>query len=141
MISTDVNYLAVVVGAVINMALGAFWYSNAGFGKTWAALSGLGNLSPSQMEEMKKKGNKSMGFMALTALVMTFILANVIDWAEASTLSEGAQVGFGVWLGFLATSMLGIVLWDNKPFKLYVINTSYYLVTLVVVGAMLAVWA
>lgn len=134
------NYLAVFVGAVINMAVGAFWYSSAGFGKQWAALMGFGNLTPSQLEEMKKRGNKSMAYMAIGALVMTFILANVINWADASTLSEGAQVGFWVWLGFLATSMLGIVLWDSKPFKLYAINTSYYLVTLVVVGAMLAVW-
>lgn len=39
--AVSINYLAVVVAAVVSMGLGAFWYSPLGFGKMWMNLSGI----------------------------------------------------------------------------------------------------
>ncbi|MBI3026774.1 DUF1761 domain-containing protein, partial [Candidatus Woesearchaeota archaeon] len=49
-------------------------------------------------------------------------------------------LGFWVWIGFLATTQIGMVLWEGKPIKLYIINTLHYLVVLAVMSAILAVW-
>lgn len=139
MISGDVNYLAVVIAAVVNMAVGAYWYSPAGFGKQWAALMGWND--PAKMDAMKKGATKSYVFMFIGALVMAFVLANVVRAFGAVTLMEGAIVGFWIWLGFAATIQVGAVVWDMKPVKLFWINTLYSLVTLVINGALLAMWA
>ena len=34
----NINYIAVLVGIIINMALGALWYSGIAFGKQWMAI-------------------------------------------------------------------------------------------------------
>ncbi len=139
MISGDVNYLAVLIAAVVNMAIGAFWYSPAGFGKQWSAL--MGWTDPAKTDQMKKGAGKSYAWMFVASLITMFVLANVARLAGAATMMQGAVVGFWIWLGFVATTQIGSILWDMKPAKLFAINTLYSLVTLVVNGALLAVWA
>lgn len=139
MITGDVNYLAVVIAAVINLAIGAWWYSPAGFGKQWSALMGWGE--GAKMEAMKKGAAKSYIWGFVTALVTAFVLANVVRAFGAVTLVQGATIGFWMWLGFAATIQIGSILWDLKPPKLFFINTLYSLVTLVINGALLAMWA
>ena len=60
--------------------------------------------------------------------------------ARRSRPSLGAVVGFMNWLGFLAFLQLGVVTYEKKPFSLFLINTGYQLVTLVVMGAILSRW-
>lgn len=52
----------------------------------------------------------------------------------------GAQVGFWIWLGFIAASSLSAVLWEGKKPVIYYIYNSYMLLSLLVFGGMLAVW-
>ena len=138
MSSVDINYLAVLVAGAVSMALGAFWYSPAAFGKMWMQLSGLTEAS---MDEAKKKGmSKLYGIAFIGSLVMSYVLAHFVDYAEATTVSDGLQIGFWTWLGFSATLRLGSVLWEGKPVKLYILNTAYDLINLLVMGAILAVW-
>ncbi len=59
--------------------------------------------------------------------------------SQATTAMEGMMVGFWAWLGFVATIMLGKVIWEMTPVKLYGINVAYYLVSLLLMGAILAV--
>jgi len=133
MLEVDVSYLPVLVAAAIGMAVGAFWYSPALFGKAWAKLAGV----------LPKKKGMAKSYIAGFAgqLVTAFVLAAFIASLGASTAAEGMKVGFWVWLGFLATSMLGMILWENKPPKLYLINSAYSLVQLGVMAAVLAAWS
>lgn len=135
----NVNYLAVLIAAVVNMAIGAYWYSPAGFGKEWSKL--MGWTSSEKIKEMKRGASKSYAWMFVASLLMMCVLANVIRWAGAVTLMEGAMIGFWMWLGFITTTQVGVILWDQKPVKLYMINTLYSLVALIVTGAILAMWA
>ena len=137
--AVDINYLAVLVAAVAAMAIGAFWYSPIGFGKQWMKLS---EMTEKKIEDEKKKGmGKTYAVAFAGTLVMSFVLAYFVDYTQAMTIAEGIQAGFWLWLGFIATVQLGIVLWEGKPIKLYLINSAHYLTTLVVMGAILAVWA
>lgn len=138
MVIADVNFLAVIVSAVIAMAIGAFWYSPFGFGKQWSAL--MGWTSKKDTEDMKKGATQSYVWGFVAALVTAYVLAVVLGWAVATSVAEGLQVAFWVWLGFFATTQVGAMLWDRKPFKLFAINTGFNLVALLVQGALLAIW-
>ena len=70
-----------------------------------------------------------------------FVLSHLLSFLNASTLNQALQTAFWVWVGFIATVMLGSVLWENKPWKLYAINAFHYLVTLLAMGAILTVLA
>lgn len=132
-----INYLAVLVGAIINMVIGFIWYGPL-FGKAWMKLLGF---TKADMERAKEKGmGKTYALGFLSGLVMVWVLAMFVGWLDLQTAAEGARVGLTVWLGFIATTFLGSILWEGKPKKLYYINVGYYLVSLAIVGAVLAIW-
>jgi hypothetical protein len=131
MLFENINFIALLAAAVVNMIVGSFWYSPAGFGKLWIKLSKV---------EMGK--NKNMGLMyALTfvgSLMQAFVLSRIIMYAGAADMISGAKIGLLVGLGFLATTSLNNVVFGGKPLKLYYLDLGYYLVVLVINGALLA---
>lgn len=127
----EVSYTAVVVAAVVSFIIGFLWYSPLLFGKMWMRLMGL---TEQKMKEAKKGMAKTMAFGFIATLVMSYVMAHIIGFSGAATATEGAMGGFWVWLGFVATIMLGSVLWESRPFSLYLINSLHYLVVLVVMG-------
>lgn len=134
-----INYWAVLVSGVLGMIIGGLWYSPAVFGKMWMTLSGL---TPEKMEECKKKGmTKQYVLQLIAVLVMTSVLACIVRNAGAITLSSGLYVGFYTWLGFIAPVTLGSILWEGKPWKLWLINNAHYLIVLLISGAILAIWS
>ena len=133
-----VNYLAILVVSIVSFIIGMLWYSPLLFGNVWVKLMGF---NEEDIKKAKEKGMaKNMIVVFISVLVMTYVLAYLIDLLAYSDAGSGAILGFIIWLGFLATSMLGSVLWEGKPAALYLINTSHYLVVLVVSGAILGVW-
>ena len=134
----DVNYLAVLAAAIASMVVGFVWYGPL-FGKQYMAIM---KFDKKKMNEAKKKGmGKTYALAFLTSLIMAYVLAHFVSYVEAKTIADAAVLGFWLWIGFFATTQLGMVLWENKPVKLYVINTLHYLVSLAVMAAILAVWA
>ncbi|MBI3589475.1 MAG: DUF1761 domain-containing protein [Candidatus Liptonbacteria bacterium] len=136
-----INYLALIVATASSMAIGFLWYGPL-FGKTWMALSGI---TPDKVEASKAKGmGKVYALNALGALVMSYILAHALVFANAylhsSGLSSGVMVGFLNWLGFIAPVTLGPTLWEGKSWKVWFLNSGYYLVSLIIMGSILALW-
>jgi hypothetical protein len=55
----EINYLAVLVAALVSMVIGGLWYSPLLFGNIWMKLSGI---TQKDVEKAKKQGMmKSMG--------------------------------------------------------------------------------
>lgn len=133
----DMNYLAVLAAAIAAMTIEFLWYGPL-FGKEWKKLMGFTDKS---MKEMKMTPMQAMIGGFVTTLIMSYILAHFIDYTQSATFADGAVAGIWIWLGFIATVQLGIVLWEGKPVKLYAINTLHYLAALIVMGGILAVWA
>lgn len=129
--------VAVVVAAVFSMVLGFFWYSPTLFGKQWKRLMGL---TEQKLEAAKKEMGKVYTISFIGALVMGYVLGMVVKLAYSMTPVGGMKVGFGVWLGFVAPVQMTEVLFGGKKWNLYYINTGYQLVSLMIMGAILAVW-
>jgi hypothetical protein len=138
-----INYLAVLVAAVAYFFIGAIWYMVL-FGKPWGKLMGFDKLSKKEQDAKKKTMGRSMVFnflaVLLTTYCMAFSVASGASFYHVSGVVLGLQTGFWIWLGFIVTSQINIVLWDGKPFKLYLINVGYYLVSYLAVATILAVW-
>ena len=127
----DVNLVAVLVASIVGMIVGFVWYGPL-FGKTWAKLMKI------DMSKGKKKGMaKNMVAMFIAVIVTNYVLAHILAFTGASTVSDALMVGFWTWLGFYATTLLGTVLWEGKPVKLYLINVIHYLVILLISSAII----
>ena len=50
-------------------------------------------------------------------------------------------MGFLVWLGFFVTTKLGMVLWEGKPFSLFLLHAFHDLFAMVLIAGLLAAWA
>ncbi len=136
-----INYLAVVVAAAASIILGFLWYGPL-FGKPWMKLVGM---TKEKIDADKKKGmGKTYALMTLGTLVMAYVLAHTTEFAMTYTKTYGVTGGFmsGIWtwVGFVAPVKMGDQLWGNKPWKLFLIEGGYYLVSLVVMGIILATW-
>ncbi len=134
-----INYLAVLLAAIASMVLGFLWYGPI-FGKKWIALM---RFTPEHMAAAKKKGmGKQYSLMMLGALLMSYILAHAVIFANTYLMTSGAGAGISVgvlnWLGFIAPVTLGSVLWEGKSWTLWTLNAGYYLVSLMIMGAILA---
>ena len=129
-----INWLAVLVAAIIRMAVGFAWYSPPLLLKPWQALTGV---TP---ETMKAGLGKAMVVDVIASLIMSFALANIIVGANITDWLNGALAGFWVWLGFMATLLVSLWGYENRSLKLIAINLGNNLIALVLMGALLAVW-
>lgn len=138
MSATGVNYLAILVSAIIIFALGGLWYSPVLFAKRWVALQ---NRTMEQMKEMNA-GGAGMKFVEvfICGLLTAWVLAIVISHYGAMTLGGGAFVGLVCWIGFAGATSYGSALFSFKPRALWAIDSGFNLVAFVVAGAILAVW-
>ena len=118
---------------LFNFFLGGLWFSPPMFGKLWVSLI------DKKRDELMNPG-KAMALSSICSLVMTFFLAYFIALTAADTFLGGMTVGAFAWLGFTAATSMNNVIFEGKPFKLYIINASYYLVGLAVSGGVLAIW-
>lgn len=128
------NPWAVLGAGAAKFIIGGVWYSKALFAKEWTKLSGL------KEAQMKSGAAQAMMVEFLGNLLMAFVLAYAIRYAQAQGIGQGMMVGFYAWLGFVATVTVGSVAFEKKPLKLFFINNGFQLLSMVVMGAILVRW-
>lgn len=128
----QVNWLAIVVGALVNMVVGFLWYGPL-FGKTWMAMIGK------SMDEIESDSTMYL-FSTVSALITAFVLALVVAAFGASTLTGGAVLGGLVWVGIGATATLVYSIFEGPPLSVWTLHAAYQLVVFVIMGAIFAVW-
>ena len=82
---------------------------------------------------MKKKASKSYLINFVSVLITAYVLGVFIDMNGDLSAAGGISVGFLAWIGFIATIQLGGILWEGKPWKLWILNSSYHLVSFLVI--------
>jgi len=128
------NLWAVLVSALILWILGAVWYSPALFANPWMAALGIVPGGP------KKGLAAGMISSFLGDLLVAFVLLHFVLWSGAETAATGAFIGFVSWLGFIAATQFPQGIYESRPPRLFVINSGYWLVGLLIIGGLLAVW-
>lgn len=136
---SGINFWAVLVAFVINVGLGAFWYSPGGFGKKWSKLSGV-----NMMKIPKDEANRAIVYVAIASLVQTVVLAIVLNSLDVASgthpLTNGLVAGVVLWLGFIAATTVGTTLYMRKSWKLWWLNSSFFLVVMAINSVILATW-
>ena len=131
-----INYLAVIAAAVAVIGTGMLWYGPL-FGKPWMELMGF---TPESMKRMKMKPGTAMTLSSFASLVMVYVLAHFAAALSAEDALSSLALAFLIWFGFIATTMVNSVIYEEKPWKLYLINLGYYFVALLVASVIIALW-
>ncbi|HUS12595.1 MAG TPA: DUF1761 domain-containing protein [Pyrinomonadaceae bacterium] len=133
-----IKYAAVIVATLVHFILGGLWYSPLLFGNKFLQIIGW---TPQQLEQMQAKGPaKELIVAFVTSLILVYVLAHFVQNTKANNAMAGIQTAFWLWLGFIATTNIATVLFEQRPLGLYLINAGYQLVACALAGAILAVW-
>lgn len=137
MYGITLNYIAIVVAAVVAFIIGGLWYSPFLFGNAWVKAHGFGE---ADLARMKTQAGRSYITMFALTIVMAAVLAILIGLTGIVRWQGGAKLGALCWLGFAATIGLSSAMFGGKKLTTYFIDASYQLVYIVVMGALLAAW-
>jgi hypothetical protein len=128
----SVNWLAVLVAALAGFIVGSLWYGPL-FQKPWMAATGM----------TKEKGAQaSMPLIFGGAYVLNVLGA----FGIAVVLGNQGGVGAGLHVGafaaffFIATALGVIYLFEQRPFKLWLIDAGYQVVNFAAMGAVIGAW-
>ncbi len=130
-----INIWAVVVVWLINIIVGAFWYSPKGFGKLWTKYSGV-----DIMKIPQKEANRAISFVALSGLIQAVALAVILNSLGVTTAGEGIVAGLVLWFGLTAATTVGVTLYARRSWKFWWLNASYFLVVMIINSIILAIW-
>ena len=129
-----VNYLAVVIAAIVAWLAGAVWYMT--FGKTWMAALGT---TAEKMAEARSRPGALLPFIYAFAaeLVMAWVLAGLIGHLGRPTLRAGVISGTFCWLGFVITTLIVNNSLARRDWRLLFIDGGHWLLVLLLMGAII----
>jgi hypothetical protein len=130
----DVNLVALVVCAILIWIIGATWYSPALFARHWVAIVGR------QMGEKPKGVYKGMIASLLGDFLLCFVLGHILHWTHSDTWQRGLHIAILLWVAFFVAPLYPQTVYEGRPFRYFAINAGYWLVGLLAVSAILAVW-
>lgn len=130
--TVQIDYFTVVIAAVLNMIIGWLWYSKWLFQKQWM------QACHTHKQGCRKECGTSLLYGFIVSLVIAYFLAFFEAYLGVTTVTDGMYVAFCIWLGFVATTQIGCVIWSDKPFKLFLLNTACKLVSYLVMGGIIA---
>lgn len=131
----NLNYLAIALAWFVNVSIGAYWYSPAGFGKLWTKLTGV-----DMMKLPQNEANRAITYVSVSAAVQAFTLAIVLNTIGVDTLLEGISAGLLLWLGLTAATTIGTNFYSQKGWKFWWLNASYFLVVMTLNSIILSIW-
>ena len=130
-----INYLAVIVAALVHFIIGGLWYSLI-FANIFVDIVGR-----EQLEKMVADSHWSQYLIAfISSLVLVYVLAHFVQFTGSKSVGGGLQTAFWLWLGFVVTTQLSGVIFEQRKLGLYLLNIGYQLVACLICGAILAVW-
>jgi hypothetical protein len=130
-----INWLSVIAGTIISLLLGMVWYSPAVFRTAWMRLS---KVKPSA-DDLSKMHYTFLG-AALVGFTLSFGMAWIVAVNKPLSFVAGMYKGLWPWLFFIVPTHFSGVLWEKKPFALFLIQAGYYATFLGLLGGLMALW-
>jgi hypothetical protein len=132
MYETRIDWVVVLIAAVLNMLVGFLWYSKWLFANEWMKHHKITE------NDLKKMGASCMLWGFIVSLVIAYFIALFEGKLGIANVTDGMFFGFCIWLGFVATTQISGVIWNKQPLKMFLIDTSCKLVSLLVMGGVIA---
>lgn len=136
----DINYLAVIVCAVLSMVTGYVWFGPM-FGKKWLEVIKAKPEDLAARKEMQKKAGPLYGVQFVLSLFQIWILAQFIS---GSLEGMGLTNSLWIWAGFVMPTIAGASMWNNDSAKVswtrFWLQSVYQLLNFVIFALVLSFW-
>lgn len=133
------NWWAVFVATAVAIVVGFVWYSRGVFGTAWMKTIGMkvGKNDKPTMSNMMQP----MVFMVVGSFVTAVAVGVLVQVLALTTVWQGATFGVLLALSVLATNKVMASQFEQRPLSYNVITSGADVVTLALMGAILAVWS
>jgi hypothetical protein len=127
-----INYLAVVIAAVVAFVFGGIYYRV--LGEHWMKAIGF-----TKKNMPKKMSSTPLIITIIAELIMAWVLAGLVGHLGPGqvTVQNGIVSGAFVWLGFVATTLVVNNAFGMRKPALSVIDAAHWLVVLAIMGAII----
>ncbi|HUX45903.1 MAG TPA: DUF1761 domain-containing protein [Terracidiphilus sp.] len=129
------NYVAILVAAIACFLLEAGWYSF--FMDGW--LNGIGR---TRQWLLATGMNPALqyGTALVSAAVIAASISCLTQLVGPQTALRGMRVGALLWMGLVATTWATEYVFEVRPVSLFAINGGFWLLSMVVMGAIVGGW-
>ncbi len=127
--SEEYNIWAILVATVVSIVIGIIWYAPPIFGRPWQRYVGI-----------DKPGAQAVAIWALCYLVLSFTMAYLLKNLGAVGVEAGFRWGSTVGLAVAAMGMAPNYAFARKPLGLYLIEGTYVVVSITVMGVIIGAW-
>lgn len=131
---SQINHLAVIACAALNLAFGALWYSPAMFYDAWKTENGLQDADFDEVN-FAKLYTLSFGL----ALIMAYYLAILLS-GPATSWIQGLMSGFFLGCAGCVPIFTAIALFEKRSWRYIGINGAYIIIYFSMIGLILGVW-
>ena len=133
----NINWIAVICGALGYFALGALWYSKVLFASKWLEHTKIDPKNPDATKGMGLLMGLSFVWMFMTALGIAILREKMPD---ISGWMGGVKLGAvtGLFFGVAAISIS--YLYEKRPAGLYWINGGYTLIGNIIAAIIICSW-
>lgn len=128
-----INWLAFAVAVVVNQVLGAMWYGPI-LGKTW--MKAVGKTEA----ELQGGGNIVYLYAIIDGALTAFVLANALQAFAPVSLVGALVVGLLLWLGFTAATSFTNGVFAGRNNRLWMIDSGYHLVGILLMTLVFTLW-
>ncbi len=130
------NYLAIVIAAIACFLLEAGWYSY--FMQPW--LDGIGRTREWLMSAAGYNPALQYGTALVCAALIATAISCVTQLTGPQTALRGIRVAVLLWFGFVFTTWATEYVFEVRPLSLFAINAGFWLVGMIVMGAIVGAW-
>ncbi|HSW06400.1 DUF1761 domain-containing protein [Aquabacterium sp.] len=127
------NPLAILAAAALSFLIGGVWYSPILFAKRWQRETGL--------SDEQLKGGNMVRIFGLTYVCSLVMAANLAAFLGAkATVGFGLAAGAAAGIGWVAMCFAVNDLFERRSLVLWLINSGYHVISLTLMGGLLAWW-
>jgi hypothetical protein len=131
----SMNIFALLGFVLVRVVVGMFWYSPKGFWGLWSKETGI------KEKDAKKGMPKAFAADLIGSFLMAVVLLHAIKYAGAAgSLPMGLAVSFLNWLGFVGMVQFAMSAYEQRSTRFFLVVSGYQLVTMLLGGAILAMW-
>lgn len=126
------NWVPVLAATLAGFIIGGLWYGPL-FGRTWQTAAGM---SPAALAGRNMA--RVFGASLLLLLIAAAMLALFIG--PEQPVSFGLMAGAAAGVGWVATAFGVVYLFEARPLAQWLVNAGYFIVTLTIMGGIVAAW-
>ena len=130
-----VSWLSIALAALAGFLLGGVWFQPFAFGKLWASFL------HTTAEQRRKNQTRAFSITLLTYVLIGWVLAEYLSALQLHGWESGALQGLFLGVGIAASNGLVESAFKVEPFPQFLIEWGCQVATMVLMGAIVGLWA